>query len=78
MKDSTGNRLNGEIVEITEDKVKMDFNHPLAGENLHFIGEVLVVRDATEEEIAVVLNQHSCGGGCSSGDCGSCNCDCEH
>ena len=78
MMDSTGNRLNGEILEITEDKVKMDFNHPLAGENLHFIGEVLVVRDATEEEIAVVLNQHSCGGGCSSGDCGSCNCDCEH
>ena len=55
----------------------MDFNHPLAGETLHFVGEVLEVRDATDEEIAVVLNQHSCGGGCSSGDCGGCNGDCE-
>jgi FKBP-type peptidyl-prolyl cis-trans isomerase SlyD len=29
----------------------MDFNHPLAGYDLHFIGEVLDVREASAEEI---------------------------
>ena len=29
----------------------MDFNHPLAGENLHYVGMVKLVRDATEEEL---------------------------
>ncbi|MFO8068045.1 MAG: FKBP-type peptidyl-prolyl cis-trans isomerase, partial [Bacteroidales bacterium] len=31
MKDQQGNPLYGTILEIGEDKVKMDFNHPLAG-----------------------------------------------
>jgi FKBP-type peptidyl-prolyl cis-trans isomerase SlyD len=30
----------------------MDFNHPLAGKDLHFTGEILSIRNATEEEIA--------------------------
>lgn len=75
MMDTEGNRMNGIVLEVTEDKVKMDFNHPLAGENLNFKGEVLEVRDATEEEIAVVLNQHNCGG--CSGSCGDCSSDCD-
>jgi FKBP-type peptidyl-prolyl cis-trans isomerase SlyD len=29
----------------------MDFNHPLAGTDLHFTGIVLDVREATEDEI---------------------------
>jgi FKBP-type peptidyl-prolyl cis-trans isomerase SlyD len=74
MVDNAGNRLNGTVVGITEDKVEMDFNHPLAGETLHFIGEVLEVRDATAEEIAAVM-QSVCGGGCSSDDCGECGCN---
>ena len=79
MMDNAGNRINGTIVGITEDKVEMEmemnFNHPLAGETLHFIGEVLDVRDATEEEIAETI-QLSCGSGCSPDDCGECNCGC--
>jgi FKBP-type peptidyl-prolyl cis-trans isomerase SlyD len=39
-------------MEITAEHVKMDFNHPLAGTDLHFKGEVLEVRQATEEELA--------------------------
>ena len=75
MMDNEGNRLNGTVVSITEEQVEMDFNHPLAGETLHFTGEVLEVRDATEEEIAA-LTRPSCGGGCSQDDCEECNCGC--
>lgn len=40
------------IVGITDDQVKCDFNHPMAGKTLHFEVEVVDVRDATEEELA--------------------------
>ena len=30
----------------------MDFNHPLAGQDLHFSGEILEVRQASEEELS--------------------------
>jgi len=51
MNDAEGNRLIGKVLEITDEHVEMDFNHPLAGFNLHFIGEVLDVREATQEEL---------------------------
>ncbi len=51
MNDAEGNRLIGKVLEITDKHVEMDFNHPLAGFNLHFIGEVLDVRNATQEEL---------------------------
>ncbi len=73
MMDNEGNRLNGVVVEITDDFVKMDFNHPLAGEDLHFKGEVIEVRDASSEEMEHG-HIHQSGGGCGEGcgsDCGS-------
>jgi len=51
MQDQDGNPLDGVVLEIGDDKVKMDFNHPLAGMDLHFSGNILEVRDATPEEI---------------------------
>lgn len=51
MSDAEGNPLVGRVMSINEDGVEMDFNHPLAGYDLHFIGEVLEVRAATEEEL---------------------------
>lgn len=51
MHDQDGNQLIGKVLEITDQHVKMDFNHPLAGYDLHFVGEVLDVRQATKEEI---------------------------
>src|SRR6056297_1155084 len=51
MQDQEGNRLDGIVLEVGEEKVKMDFNHPLAGDDLFFKGEVLAVRDASEDEI---------------------------
>jgi FKBP-type peptidyl-prolyl cis-trans isomerase SlyD len=52
MSDRDGNRLDGRVTAINGDTVKMDFNHPLAGHNLHFSGEVIEVRDASQEELA--------------------------
>jgi FKBP-type peptidyl-prolyl cis-trans isomerase SlyD len=52
MQDQNGNPVPGTIVEITDEGVRMDFNHPLAGVELHFEVMVLEVRDATQEELA--------------------------
>lgn len=38
------------VKEVDEGSVKVDGNHPLAGETLHFDVEVAEVRDATAEE----------------------------
>ncbi len=51
MRDSNGNRMDGKVVEIAENTVKMDFNHPMAGNSLFFTGEIVDLREATEEEI---------------------------
>lgn len=69
MMDSSGNRLMGSVVSVGESAVTMDFNHPLAGETLHFKGSVLNVRDASAQEIADLFSSGGCGGGCGS-DCG--------
>lgn len=67
MADASGNRLMGSVLEVKPDVVVMDFNHPLAGETLHFDGEIIDVHEATAEEIAALTNPH---GGC---DCSSCD-----
>jgi FKBP-type peptidyl-prolyl cis-trans isomerase SlyD len=51
MSDADGNPLVGRVKNINEKTVEMDFNHPLAGYDLHFIGEILDVREATSEEL---------------------------
>jgi len=52
MQDQHGNPIDGKVVTIKENSVLMDFNHPLAGENLYFEGSILDVRDASEEELS--------------------------
>ena len=75
MMSSDGNRMNGSVLEVKDDIVVMDFNHPLAGEMLHFSGEVIDVHDPTEEEITELnrLMSGGCGGCC---DCGDDACGC--
>ncbi|MBL7811757.1 MAG: peptidylprolyl isomerase [Bacteroidetes bacterium] len=51
MQDQNGNPMDGKVLSFNDDKVTMDFNHPLAGEVLHFSGTVTAVREATEEEL---------------------------
>ncbi len=40
------------VTEATDTEVKVDGNHPLAGETLTFDVEIVDVRDATEEELS--------------------------
>jgi FKBP-type peptidyl-prolyl cis-trans isomerase SlyD len=72
MMDSYGNRLHGIVIEVNDASVKMDFNHPLAGEGLHFTGKIIEIRDAKPEELEESCGSGSCGtesGGCGSGGC---------
>ncbi len=39
------------VVEVRENEVVLDGNHPLAGETLHFDIEVMSLREATKEEL---------------------------
>ena len=78
MLNGMGAVIPGVVLEVNEDSVKMDLNHQMAGKTLHFTGEVLTVREATEKELTEGLHGeyvHSCGcGGCHGhdGDCGGC------
>ena len=51
LQDQNGNPLDGVVLSVSEENVKMDFNHPLAGVNLYFSGEILEVREATDSEV---------------------------
>lgn len=82
LQNEDGNRFYGRVLAITDDKVRMDLNHPLAGKALHFIGKILVHRDATNEEIQGLINRMSgeeCGCGCGHHHDGEeCHCHGEH
>ena len=51
MQNDNGQTIMGKVLEISDTKVKMDFNHPLAGIDLYFKGEIIAVREATAEEV---------------------------
>ena len=46
MADEDGDEIIGIVVEVEEDVVHVDFNHPLAGLDLHFEGVVCAIRNA--------------------------------
>lgn len=71
MMNQAGQVIPGKVLEVSDESVKMDFNHELAGKTLHFTGEILTVREATEKELTEGLHgeraaQQGCGGNCSS------------
>ena len=51
MQNDDGQKFNGVIVEVKDDTITMDFNHPLSGDDLYFTGNIVEVREATKEEI---------------------------
>jgi len=88
MMSSNGQRLNGLVLEVNDEVVTMDFNHPLAGEDLVFAGKVMAVREASDEEVAQILSGSGggcgcgsgggCGSGCGDEGCGDSSCETEH
>lgn len=76
LKNEDGNFFIATVLEIGSDKVKVDLNHPLAGNKLNFKGYIIENREATKEELQTMLN-HLNGGGCS-GDCGGYEGGCGH
>jgi FKBP-type peptidyl-prolyl cis-trans isomerase SlyD len=76
MMSAHGQRMDGIVVSVQDETVTMDFNHPLAGEDLHFTGTILEVRQASEEELSAAYSAggcgcgSSCGSGCGDSDCG--------
>ena len=76
MMDNQGHQMIGMVTEVEPEFVMMDFNHPLAGKELHFSGKVEEVREVTDVDRAKYMGMGG-GGGCSCGhDHGGCD-DCE-
>lgn len=64
------------VVQVDDQNVTVDANHPLAGQTLHFDVKVVGVREAKPEELE---HQHVChSGGCGEDGCGGCGCGGEH
>lgn len=84
LQNQDGNRFMGHVLEISDTKVKIDLNHPLAGKELNFVGSVVESREATNGEIQAMINHMTggggcggCGGGCNGGCGGNCGGDCD-
>lgn len=75
MMNNMGSVMQGKVVEVKDEFIIMDFNHPMAGKELNFSGKILTVREATEKELTEGLHSekvaHDCSGSCSS--CGGCH-----
>lgn len=80
--------VNATVISVGPQKVVIDFNHPYAGSDLRFKGEIIEARDATPQEVNEFIKQlqggcEGCGGcsgcqeegeGCGSqGGCGHCH-----
>ena len=49
--DQEGHPVHARIDQVEEDRVRLDFNHPLAGKELHFSVKIASLRAATDEEL---------------------------
>lgn len=76
MNTTDGQIVNAFVLEVTDKEVTIDLNHPLAGEDLHFVGNILEVRDVTPEELEQIRHPHHCCG--KRGKCGNKKSDCHN
>lgn len=51
MLDEDGEIIEGRIMSVADGVVTVDLNHELAGKTVRYVGEVVEVREATEEEL---------------------------
>ncbi len=51
LQDQEGNRMQGMVAYVGLETVKLDFNHPMAGVDLFFTGQVEDVREADPTEL---------------------------
>jgi len=71
-----GQTPDGQVVAVTvkdfnDKEVTIDYNHPLAGEDLTFDVKVVSKREATAEEaLTGQVGGNAHGGHCGSGECG--------
>jgi FKBP-type peptidyl-prolyl cis-trans isomerase SlyD len=67
------------IKSFDNEKVIVDYNHPLSGKNLMFYVSVVGVREASSDELASGFPVSPDSGGCcgSGGGCGDSSCDSE-
>jgi FKBP-type peptidyl-prolyl cis-trans isomerase SlyD len=80
LQNEAGKTFGARVLEVTEDKVKIDFNHPYAGMDLLISGKIIESHPATDEEIMALTSTScggcggSCGGGSSCGGSEGCGC----
>ena len=72
-----GNRFQGLVLEVKDEVVIIDLNHPLAGKELHFKGSVVTSREATDAEVTALIKMMSGEGGCGCGCDGGCDGGCD-
>jgi FKBP-type peptidyl-prolyl cis-trans isomerase SlyD len=54
------------VLEVKDEMVVIDQNHPLAGEDLHYAVQILEVRSATPEELEPLQSCEACTSGVES------------
>ena len=77
IKAPTGQVFPATVVEVKDDEIILDANHPLAGKTLHFKLKVESHREATQEDRSKIMNPHAGhehGEGCG---CDDPNCECD-
>jgi FKBP-type peptidyl-prolyl cis-trans isomerase SlyD len=52
LQDNQGNQFRARVTAISDTAVTVDLNHPMAGQDLHFSGTIITVREATADELA--------------------------
>ena len=77
MNTTDGQIVKAQVCEVTDQTVTIDLNHPYAGEDLHFTGKIIDIRDMTEGELKAIRNPRGCcGGGCQGKTCNDCDSGC--
>lgn len=69
LQNEDGQKFGARVLEVGDNHVKIDLNHPYAGMDLLISGKIIESHTATDEEIIALTSTSccGCGGGCSGG-----------